>query len=277
VDDSSIDGVKQEFKSVISAENLTLGFGKRILVSHINLTIEQGEFIGILGPNGSGKSTFLRALLGLIKPLKGTLSVLGRQPPNGLIQVGYIPQARTGRTAVHLTSRAILETTYQGTRYGLPLSSHSQKIAIQKVLELVEALSYADRPFYQLSGGEKQRVYLAQALLNEPRILLLDEPMSNLDPHYQEIFIHLLHEIQKKLNITILFTAHDPNPLLKAMNRVLFFAKGQAVIGTIEDVITSTTLSALYETRIEVIHLHNRLFVLGYGQNIVEEAAHHHD
>ncbi|MCE3237264.1 MAG: hmuV 1 [Gammaproteobacteria bacterium] len=262
---------------MIIAKNLTLGFGKRILISHVNLTIEQGEFIGILGSNGSGKSTFLRAILGLIKPLKGTLSVLGRQPCNGLIQAGYIPQARTGRAAVYLTSRAILNATYQGTRYGLSLPSLPQKMAIQKVLELVEALSYADRPFHQLSGGEKQRVYLAQALLNEPRILLLDEPMSNLDPHYQEIFIHLLHEIQKKLNITILFTAHDPNPLLKVMDRVLFFAKGQAVIGTIEDVMTSTRLSALYGTRIEVIHVDNRLFVLGYGQNIVGEAAHHHD
>ncbi len=262
---------------MIVAENLTLGFGERILVSHINLTIEQGEFIGIFGPNGSGKSTFLRAILGLIIPLKGALSVLGNKPCDGLIQAGYIPQTRTGRTAIHLTSRAILDATYQGTRYGLPLSSRSQKMAIQKVLELVEAFSYADRPFHQLSGGEKQRVYLAQALLNEPRILLLDEPMSNLDPHYQEIFIQLLHEIQTKLNITILFTAHDPNPLLKVMNRVLFFAKGQCLIGRIDDVMTSTALSALYDTRIEVIPLDNRLFVLGYGQNIIGEVAHHHD
>ena len=262
---------------MIATKNLTLGFGQQILVSDMTLTIQQGEFIGILGSNGSGKSTFLRALLGLIKPLKGSISVLGAMPHDGFSHAGYIPQMRTGRTAVNLTSRAILDATYKGTCYGLPVSSQSQKIEIQKVLALVEALSYADRPFYQLSGGERQRIYLAQALLNEPRILLLDEPMSNLDPHYQEHFISLLREIQQKLNITILFTAHDPNPLLHAMSRVLFFAKGQAVIGKIDDIMTTATLSAIYDTRIEVVHIDNRLFVLGYGQTILGEVVHHHD
>lgn len=263
-------------QEAIIANNLALGFDGLPIVSHINLTIHKGEFIGILGPNGSGKSTFLRAILGLIKPLQGQILVLGSKPQHGSSNVGYMPQLRSRISVANLTSRAILEASCKGMCYGLPILSKAQKIEIQRVLEIVKALDYADRPFYQLSGGERQRIFLAQALLNNPSILLLDEPLSNLDPHYQEIFITLLHDVQQTLNITILFTAHDPNLLLRVMNRVLFFAKGKAVIGTVDEIITSATLSSIYEARIEVIHLNNRLFVLGDGQNILGEVTHHH-
>jgi zinc/manganese transport system ATP-binding protein len=128
-----------------------------------------------------------------------------------------------------------------------------------------------------LSGGERQRIYLAQSLLQNPRILLLDEPLSNLDPQYQDTFIRILSDIQKKYEVTILFTAHDPNPLLQVMSRVLFFARGKSIIGSVNDIITSQTLSALYETPIDVIHHNDRLFVLGEGQNILGQGAHHHD
>ena len=140
---------------------------------------------------------------------------------------------------------------------------------------MVKAIDYADRPLHQLSG-ERQRIYLAQALLDSPSLLLLDEPLANLDPNIQEVFIHLLQEVQRELNVTILFTAHDPNPLLPVMSRVLFFAKGKAMIGKVEDIITSTKLSQLYETKIEVIHLHQRLYVIGDGEPILGEGIHHH-
>ncbi|MDQ2994057.1 MAG: ABC transporter ATP-binding protein, partial [Pseudomonadota bacterium] len=133
----------------------------------------------------------------------------------------------------------------------------------------------ADRPFQQLSGGERQRIYLAPALLGTPRILLLDEPLLNLDPHYQERFISLLHDLQKTLNVTIIFTAHDPNPLLPVMSRVLFFARGKTVLGKTDTIITSETLTALYETPIEVMNIKGRLFVLGEGQNVLGEVLHH--
>lgn len=265
-------------ENVIVTHNLSLGYDNKPIVTNVTMSIHQNEFIGILGPNGSGKSTFLRALLGLIKPLSGQISIFGSPPTHGNIKIGYMPQMRTPIVIANLTSRALLEATYHGSCYGLPLLSHSKKIEIQEKLDIVKATSYADRSFRQLSGGEKQRIYLAQALLGNPSILLLDEPLSNLDPKYQDIFIILLDEIRRNLNVTILFTAHDPNPLLKIMNRVLFFANGKAAIGTINDIMTSTSLSDIYGTPIEVIQFKDRLFVLSEGQqNILGEGFHHHD
>ncbi len=263
---------------VIVAQQLSLGYENKAIVSNMTVNIQRGEFIGILGPNGAGKSTFLKSILGLIHPLKGDLFVLNAKPRGGNIKIGYMPQMRTAIATANLTSRALLEATSEGLRYGLPLLTKAKKQEIQNVLEIVDATSYANRPFHQLSGGERQRIFLAQALLGKPEILLLDEPLSNLDPKYQEIFIRLLNQIKHHLNVTILFTAHDPNPLLNVMNRVLFFAQGKMVVGKTDEIITSETLSSLYETDIEVVHFKNKIFVLSENQyNILEQGLSHHD
>lgn len=263
-------------QSVIIAKDLDLGYKNKILVTNVNLSIYKGEFIGILGPNGSGKSTFLKTILGCLHPLAGHLSVLGTKPQHGHAKIGYMPQMRSTHAITFLSGRALLEAAYEGLGYGLSLPHKSKTAELSQVLDLVKAEQYADRPFHQLSGGEKQRIFLAQALLGGPQLLLLDEPLSSLDPQYQEIFINLLHKIQTNLKVTILFTAHDPNPLLPVLTRVLFFARGQALIGTLTEIITSTTLSQLYGTPIEVLHLDKRLLVLANGQNILGEVRHQH-
>lgn len=266
-----------EKQDVIVTKNLALGYtGASPIVTQINLNIHQGEFIGILGSNGSGKSTFLRALLGLIKPLEGQINILGTKQSNNT-QIGYMPQVRSHMSSAHLSGRSLLEASYNGTSYGLPFISKEHKQEIARVIERVQATSFADRSLMKLSGGERQRIYLAQALLGKPRILLLDEPLSNLDPRFQETFITLLQEIQQEEKMTILFTAHDVNPLLHVMSRVLYFARGKAAIGNIDEVITSQKLSSLYGTPIEVIELKNRLFVLGEGNIISSQEPHHHD
>jgi zinc/manganese transport system ATP-binding protein len=263
---------------LITTQNLSLGYNNHPIVTNITLSIERGEFIGILGPNGSGKSTFLRALLGLIKPLSGQITILNSKPTHGNTTIGYMPQMRSSISITNLTSRALLEAACDGLCLGLPILSAAKKTEIQSILTLVGSVAYADRPFKQLSGGERQRIYLAQALLGHPSILLLDEPLSNLDPKYQDIFLVLLKEIQRNLNVTILFTAHDPNPLLSIMSRVLFFANGKAAIGNTNEIITSETLSAMYNTPIEVVRYKNRIFVLSETQqNILGEVRHHHD
>lgn len=266
----------QPDNDIIRVDKLTIGFEQQPILSNLDFTIQKGEFIGILGPNGSGKSTFFKALLGFIKPLAGRILILGTTPQFGHANIGYMPQIRSPLSIANLTARSILQASYHGTDYGLPLPSRTKNLDIEKVLTLVKAIDYADRPFRQLSGGERQRIYLAQALLDSPDILLLDEPLSNLDPHIQELFINLLSDIQKSVNATILFTAHDPNPLIRVMSRVLFFARGKAVIGSVNDIMTSETLSSLYETNIEVIHLNQRLYVIGDGQNVLGEVIHHH-
>jgi zinc/manganese transport system ATP-binding protein len=264
-------------ENVITTQNLSLGYDNKPLVTHVTVNIKEGEFIGILGPNGSGKSTFLRAILGLLKPLSGQITVFNSTPIHGNTKIGYMPQMRSSISITNLTSRSLLEASCDGLYYGLPILSKSKKLEIQNTLALVEAIPYADRPFQQLSGGERQRIYLAQALLGKPRILLLDEPLSNLDPKYQDIFIRLLRQIQQNLKVTILFTAHDPNPLLHIMSRVLFFANGKAAIGSIDEIITNKTLTAMYGTPIDVVTFKNRMFVLNETQQDILGEGHHHD
>lgn len=261
----------------IETRNLFLGYKKHIIVADINVTIAQGEFIAILGPNGAGKSTFLRSLLGLVKPISGEIAVLGKNPGLNNHHIGYMPQARHHMSIANLTSRAMLEAVYDGIFFGISLKSKKKNEEISRVLHLVKAENLSEKPILQLSGGERQRIHLAQSLLGNPQILLLDEPLSNLDPHFQETFIHILEDIKNKLNVTILLTAHDPNPLLNVMSRVLFFAKAKFLIGKPEEIMTSKQLSELYDTPIDVIQYNNRLYVLGDGHNILGQGAHHHD
>lgn len=269
---------KPDVNDVIVTHDLALGYDNAAIVTNINLSIKKGEFIGILGPNGSGKSTFLRALLGLVQPIAGVIKVLNQNPLHGNADIGYMPQMRKHVAVVNLTSRALLQASCNGLALGLPILTKANKAEIQQTLEIVHATEFADRPFRQLSGGERQRIYLAQALIGKPDILLLDEPLSNLDPRYQDVFVSLLTEIKNNMNVTILMTAHDPNPLLHIMSRVLYFANGKAAIGAINEIITSSALTAMYGTPIEVIKFKERLFVLSdKQQNILGEVRHHHD
>ncbi len=261
----------------IETRNLFLGYKKHTIVSNININISKGEFVAILGPNGAGKSTFLRSLLGLVKPISGEILILGQKPGFNNYHIGYMPQARHHISTANLTSRAMLEAVYDGIRFGVSLESKKKNHEISRVLNLVKAEKLSDKPILQLSGGERQRIHLAQSLLGTPEILLLDEPLSNLDPHFQETFIHILGDIKNQLNVTILLTAHDPNPLLNVMSHVLFFAKGKFLIGKPEEIMTSERLSELYDTPIDVIQYNDRLYVLGDGHNILGQGAHHHD
>ncbi len=261
----------------IETRHLTLGYQKHPIVENIDLSIQKGEFIAILGPNGAGKSTFLRSLLGLAKPICGEIFLFGEKPGCHNNRIGYMPQARHHVSIANLTSRAMLEAVYQGLRFGISFESKNKNQEISRVLHLVKAEALGKKPIQQLSGGEKQRIHLAQALLGTPELLLLDEPLSNLDPHFQDTFIHILENIKNQLKVTILLTAHDPNPLLNVMSRVLFFAKGKFLIGKAEDIMTSERLSTLYDTPIDVIQYNERLYVLGDGHNILGQGAHHHD
>ncbi len=255
----------------ICAHHLTLGYMKnQAVIQDFSASIEQKQFVGVFGPNGAGKTTLLNSLLGLLKPLSGSLEVLGKSPERGNAQIGYVPQLIPALN-VAISGEALLKATIKGDRWGLPLLNHQELEQISRIVELVGAQHYIRRPFLQLSGGERQRLMLAQALLGNPRILLLDEPLANLDPHYQHVLVELLVEIQSRLGITLLLTAHDVNPLLSAMTQVLYLARGKAAVGTVKEIITSQTLSALYGSDIEVIEHQGRVFVMhkttGYTEN----------
>lgn len=250
-------------RPAIKIENLHMEFGGRMILDCINMTINEGEFIAILGPNGAGKSTLLKLLLGLHKPTSGTISILGKPPKRGNNEIGYAPQHRTLEADLALRARDVVGFGLDGNKWGVGFPNAERTKKINKALEEVDMLRLADMPVGKLSGGEQQRLLIAQALLTNPKILFLDEPLSNLDISHAQSIVVLLTKIARSRNITILLVTHDVNPLLSTIDRVVYVANGHAAIGKPEDVITSEQLSALYGSQIEVIHTKGRLFVLG--------------
>ena len=262
--------------SAIELEQVTLRRGERTVLAGVDAVIGEGEFIGIFGPNGSGKTTLLQALLGLLPPATGTIRVFGRAPAHGSAVVGYVPQRRSALADLRLSGRDVVASAFNGYRWGLPILGAEGRREVAWALATVEAEELARRPIHQLSGGEVQRLLLAQALLGKPRLLLLDEPLISLDPHHQQSVVELVRRVQRALGMTVLFTAHEINPLLGAMDRVLYLGRGRATLGTVDEVMTSEVLSRLYDTPIDVLRLRNRIIVVAsHGE--VEADAHRHD
>jgi len=255
--------VAQEQRAIVEFEQVRVQFGRRVLLDQMSLTCEQGEFITILGPNGAGKSTFLKLLLGLLRPAAGSIRVLGRAPRRGNREIGYAPQHRTQETDLALRARDVVGFGLDGDRWGVALPTRQRRASIEQALAEVDALAFADAPLALLSGGEQQRLLIAQALLTNPRLLLLDEPLANLDiPHSQEI-VALISRVSRARGVTVLLVSHDINPLLPVTDRVLYIARGHSAIGHPSEVITSATLSELYHSPVEVVQALGRLFVVG--------------
>jgi len=263
----------------LQISDLTLTLGGNEILSGVNAMIEEGEFIGIFGPNGAGKTTLVRAIIGTLPPTKGWIKILGQAPGKSARQIGYMPQGHGGSDSTALSARALVEAACGGDLWGIPWTSRKSKQEVDRVLEVTEAVDYARRPFSVLSGGERQRVMLAQALLGQPRILVLDEPLASLDPKNQALLIECVARVKRLTKTTILFVAHDMNPLMQVMDRVLYMAGGGAVLGRLDDVVTSDSLSKLYGFEIEVLRVGNRVFVMSAEGNVTESECdhHHHD
>ncbi len=252
---------------VIDAQQLAIGFSNRTIWSNASFTIAPGEFITIVGPNGAGKSTLLRVLLGLLVPLQGRIQVLGALPHRGNPLIGYVPQRRTLDPNLTVRARDFVMLGLDGHRWGLPLPFNSRKhyrYLTQEAIDAVEASTYADHPIGKLSGGEQQRLLLAQALLGRPRLLLLDEPLASLDLRSQHAIAQLISKVARERTITVMLVTHDVNPLLSLTDRVLYIAQGQVAIGTPAELITSEQLSKLYNAPIEVMRdSRGRVLVFG--------------
>ena len=262
--------------SAIELHNLSLSLGGRSVLANISLEIPIGAFIGVLGPNGAGKTTLMRAVLGLVTPSGGVLRVFGQPPTRGNPAIGYMPQVRGMAPGLRLSGWDFVASGANGHRLGLPFHNKEERADIDRVLALVGAVELASRPLAEMSGGERQRLLLAQALLGQPRLLLLDEPLISLDPHRQNEVVELVKTLQVELGITVLFSAHELNPLLNAIDQVLYLGRGQAAHGTVEEVITGPILSRLYGTDIDVVRLKGRIFVMS-GSHDVEHDEHRHD
>ena len=262
--------------NVIELDRVTIAVGDRKVLRDTSLAIEGGEFVGVLGPNGSGKTTLMRAILGLVQPSAGIISVFGRPPRRGDAQIGYMPQVRTMLPDLRVRGLDFIASALNGERWGVPSLSRIDRKMIEETLAAVGARDLAMRPLAEMSGGERQRLLLAQALLGEPRLLLLDEPLISLDHRYQEAVVELVKKFARQRGITVLFSAHELNQLIGALDRVLYLGNGRAALGTVSEVITGPVLSQLYGTEIEVVGADGHIFVLSRGRDI-ERSDHLHD
>jgi zinc/manganese transport system ATP-binding protein len=262
--------------NVIELEHATLRVGERDVLEDVSLSIRPGEFIGLLGPNGSGKTTLMRAILGLLPPSAGTVRVFGESPQRGDPRIGYLPQVRTVLPDLRVRGLHFIASSLHGERWGLPSLTRADRRMIDDTLSLIGARDLAKRPLTEMSGGERQRLLLAQALIGEPRLLLLDEPLISLDARHQEVAIDVVRKVCRERGITVLFSAHELNQLIGTLDRVLYLGNGQAVLGTVEEVITAPVLSRLFDADIQVVHAEGHIFVMSRGRD-VEHAAHQHD
>ena len=241
----------------IQLTDATVRLGGRDVWSHVDLSIEPGTFMAVLGPNGSGKSTLIKAVLGVVPLAGGRVDVFGRPAGDGGGDIGYLPQRRSFDPGMRVRGIDVVRMGIDGHRWGLPLpwgaARRTRDARVDEVIDLVGAAAYAHRPIGEVSGGEQQRLLIAQALVRAPRLLLLDEPLDSLDLPNQGAVAGLIADISATLGITVLIVAHDVNPIASALDGVVYVAQGRVVSGTPDDVITTETLTALYGTPIEVL------------------------
>jgi zinc/manganese transport system ATP-binding protein len=263
----------------IRLEGATAGRGGRPVWSGFDLTIRPGEFVAVLGPNGAGKSTLLDVVLGLLPLDRGLASVFGGPPGSARAQIGYLPQRRSFDAGTRIRGRDVVRLGLDGDRWGVPLptllspSARRTAARVEEMIELVGAGAYASRPIGTLSGGEQQRLLIAQALVRRPRMLLLDEPLDSLDLSNQGAVAGLVQRICQSEGVTVLLVAHDVNPILGYLDRVVYFAGGRGLAGAPRQVISGPTLSGLYGVPIEVLEASDgRLVVVGTP----EPPSHHH-
>ena len=255
--------------------------GGRVVWRDVSLSVARGEFVAVLGSNGAGKSTLLKVALGLLPLRSGTATVLGRPPGEANAEIGYLPQRRHFDASSRVRGVDVVRLGVDGARWGLPLprlGPDERRQRVHDVIELVGAEAYAGRAIGSLSGGEQQRLLIAQALARRPSLLMLDEPLDSLDLTNQAAVAALVQRICREEQVAVLLVAHDVNPILGYLDRVIYFAGDTAVAGTPTEVITTETLSRLYAAPVEVLRAADgRLVVVGQPEApFVHGSRHEH-
>ena len=261
----------------IRLRDASLRFGDRTLWDDLTIDVAPGEFIAVLGPNGSGKTSLLKVLLGLQRLSSGTVEVCGRTPSRGSNLVGYIPQQKSFDRDLPLRGRDLVRLGLDGHRWGTGLPHRGTATKVADAIESVGATAYADAPIGLLSGGEQQRLRIAQALLGDPSVLLADEPLLSLDLQHQQAVSALIDARRRDANTSVVFVSHEVNPILPMVDRVLYLVGGRWAVGTPDEVMTGRRLSDLYATDVDVLRVRGRIVVIGAPDDAHgEHGGHHH-
>ena len=250
---------------ILSIERLTVALSGRTVLRDVSFTLSPGEFCALIGTNGSGKTTLLKAILGLVRPQSGTIAIGAAADRGAASRIGYVPQKISLDPSLPLRARDVVSLGLDGGRLGLPLPSRERRARVERMLDAVGATAFAERRIGDLSGGQQQRVLIAHALIRRPRLLLLDEPLANLDVRSVAEIVVLLRRLATEYDTAILLSAHDMNPLLPVMDRIVYLANCCAAAGRPEEVVRTEVLSRLYGYHIDVVRVHGRVVVIAAG------------
>ncbi|MGN8159835.1 metal ABC transporter ATP-binding protein [Salinisphaera sp. RV14] len=248
--------------SVVSVQDLAAGKAGEPAFSGLDFDLAPASFTALAGPNGCGKTTLFETLLGLVPPIAGHVRVLGRTPQEARRGVAYVPQGTRLTHDGQFSGREFVAAAYASHRWGPTWRWRDAARAVNAALALVDGQALADRRLNSLSGGQRQRLMIAQALVNSPRLLFMDEPLAQLDPGAQAQVVALAERLRQELGLAVLFSTHDVNPIADVADRVLYLAGGQGHIGAIDEVVTAAGLSRLYGVPMHVVRDRGRLFVM---------------
>jgi zinc/manganese transport system ATP-binding protein len=262
---------------VLRVSGITVRLAGRTVLDRVGFELDAGEFTGLIGSNGAGKTTLFRVILGLQSPTAGTVEIggvggAGRRNSGRAGKIGYVPQKFLLDPDMPVRGRDLVALGLDGHRLGVPLPSRERRRVVEEMLEAVDASGFANARVGQLSGGEQQRILIAHALVSRPRLLLLDEPLANLDLRSAREIVGVLSRIARDQQLAVLISAHEMNPLLPVMDRVVYLADGRAASGTTDEVVRSDVLSRLYRHHVDVLRVHGRVIVIA-GEGEPEEDA----
>lgn len=247
---------------VLAVRGVSVSLGGRHILRDVSFSVEQGQFTGLIGPNGAGKTTLLRVILGLQPTTSGQVRIGDRRPSRRHPALSYVPQKVLVDPDIPLRARDLVSLGVDGHRFGVGLPSPAQRELVEQTLTAVDAQRFADARVGTLSGGELQRVLIAHALISKPKLLLLDEPLANLDIRVEHEVVDLLARIAREQKVAVLIASHEMNPLLPVMHRIIYLAHGRAVSGTTDEVVRGDVLSRLYGQQVEVLRVQGRVLVV---------------
>ncbi len=254
--------IEQNPVKLLELEGVSISRSGREVLHDVTFDIYKGKFIGLIGTNGSGKTTLLRAILGIVSPSSGHIRFPSSSKQGSSNNIGYVPQKIDFDPDMPLRARDLVALGLDGNRLGISKRKKSDKLLVDSLLEQVGGTEFANSRVGELSGGEQQRIMIAHALISKPELILLDEPLANLDLRSQVEIVTLVSNLAKDSNITVLISTHDMNPLLPVMDRIIYIANGKVASGEVSEVVTTESLSSLYGHHVEVVNLKGRILVV---------------